>query len=246
LVLSYWGFQADSAPPPDEPYTVFPDGCASVALVRTGIGATFVALIGPRSTRLTPPFTAGTRIWGIRFWPDAIASTLGVSARSIRNYFGVLPRAVSQSFAGLDDVVPRTDDPHTAFSALDRWCGTAVVSSEEPDPRIRRAIRSLVSRRGEGAMEDAARDAAVGLRHLQRLFPEATGLTLREFARVRRLREALAQRLTPDAPAWSRIAAGAGFVDHAHLTREFLALIGVAPTAAARQMTRTAHRGVRP
>lgn len=95
-------------------------------------------------------------------------------------------------------------------------------------------------------MEDVARDAAVGLRHLQRLFPEATGLTLREFARVRRLREALALRLTPDAPAWSRIAAGAGFVDHSHLTREFLALIGVAPTAAARQMKRTAHQGVRP
>jgi AraC-like DNA-binding protein len=214
--------------------------------VRTGTGGTYVALVGPRISRLTPPFTAGTRIWGIRFWPDAIASTVGVPARSIRNYFGVLPRAASQSFAQLDTVIPRTDDPQKAFVALDRWYGTAVASGEEPDPRIRRAIRSIVSRRGEGAMEDVARDAAIGLRHLQRLFPEATGLTLREFARVRRLREALAQRLTPDAPAWSRIAAGAGFVDHAHLTREFLALLGVAPTAAARQMTQTVHRDVRP
>lgn len=246
LVLSYWSFQADSPPPPDEPYTVFPDGCASIALVRTGRGPIFIALIGPRITSLNPPFSAGTRIWGIRFWPDAVEPALGVPARSIRNYFGVLSRAVTRPFGELDDVIPRTDEPHTAFAALDRWCSDQMAASPLPDPRIRRAIGSIVSRRGEGAMEDVARDAAVGLRHLQRLFPEATGLTLREFARVRRLREALALRLTADAPPWSRIAAGAGFVDHSHLTREFHALLGVPPTTAARQMEQISHHGVRP
>jgi len=95
-------------------------------------------------------------------------------------------------------------------------------------------------------MEDVARQAAVGLRHLQRLFREATGLTLREYARVRRLREALAMRLTPSSPHWSEIAAGTGFVDHAHLTREFVALAGVPPSTAAVQLRLTAHRGVRP
>ena len=95
-------------------------------------------------------------------------------------------------------------------------------------------------------MEDVARQAAIGLRHLQRLFREATGLTLREYARVRRLREALAMRLTPSSPHWSEIAAGTGFVDHAHLTREFVALAGVPPSMAAVQLRMTAHRGVRP
>ena len=246
LVLSYWSFQADSAPLPNDPYTVFPDGCASVALVRTGQGRTFIALIGPRGTQLTPPFSKGTRIWGIRFWPDAIASALGVRARSVRDYFGVLPRAVRASFGELDHVIPRTDDPRTAFPALDRWVGEAITSAPDSDARIRRAVRCIVARRGEGHMADVARDAAVGLRQLQRLFPEATGLTLREFARVRRLREALALRLTPNEPGWSEIAAGTGFVDHSHLTREFLALVGVVPTVAARQMRRTSHRGVNP
>jgi AraC-like DNA-binding protein len=245
-VLTYWSFQADAPPPHSEPYTVFPDGCASVALVRTARGPTFIALIGPRSTKLHPPFSAGTRIWGIRFWPDAVGGALGVSARSIRNYFGALPRSATPSFRELSEVVPRTDDPQRAFPALDRWCARTLAAAPDPDPRIRSAIRSIVQRRGEGAMDAVARDAAVGLRHLQRLFPDATGLTLREFARVRRLREALALRLMPDAPGWSEIAAGAGFVDHSHLTREFLALVGVAPTAAARLMKRTSHVGVRP
>ena len=33
-VLSLWSFQADATPPADEPYTVWPDGCVSVGLVR--------------------------------------------------------------------------------------------------------------------------------------------------------------------------------------------------------------------
>jgi AraC-like DNA-binding protein len=217
-----------------------------VALVRTSGGQTFIALIGPRSTKLNPPFSPGSRIWGIRFWPDAVASALGVRARSVRDYFGVLPRSVRTAFGELDQVIPRTDDPRVAFPALDQWVVETMASAPDSDARIRRAIRSIVARRGEGRMADVARDAAVGLRQLQRLFPEATGLTLREFGRIRRLREALALRLTPNEPGWSEIAAGTGFVDHSHLTREFLALVGVAPTVAARQMRRTAHRGVNP
>jgi AraC-like DNA-binding protein len=225
---------------------VFPDGCASVVLVRTAQGVSFIALVGPRSTKLNPPFSAGTRIWGIRFWPDAISAALGVPARSLRDYFGELPRSIKRSFGELDRLVPRTDDPRQAFPIIDRWVSETMASAPDPDPRIRRAIRSIVARRGEGHLDHVARDAAIGLRQLQRLFPDATGLTLREFARVRRLREALALHLTPDAPGWSEIAAGTGFVDHSHLTREFLALVGVAPTVAARQMKRILHRGVRP
>lgn len=245
LVLSYWSFQAD-APMPDEPYTVFPDGCASIACVRTPRGPAFVALVGPRVTHFRPPFSAGTRIWGIRLWPDAIGLALGVPARSIRNRFGSVPRGAGKVFMSLPGVIPDGDDPDEVFAVLDAWLADALGGAPEPDPRVRSAIRSIVRRRGEGSMDAVARDAAIGLRHLQRLFPEATGLTMREFARVRRLREALAMRLSPSAPGWSEIAAGTGFVDHSHLTREFVALAGVAPSVAAHQLRTTSHRGVRP
>ena len=245
LVLSYWSFQSD-APPPYEPYTVFPDGCASVACVRSGQGPAFIALVGPRVTHFTPPFGTGTRIWGIRFWPDAIGPALGVSAPTLRDFFGGLPPDFPAPFAELDAVLPRSDDTDVVFRALDAWTTATLAQTVEPDPRIRAAVRAIVAGRGEGSMEDVARQAAIGLRHLQRLFREATGLTLREYARVRRLREALAMRLTPSSPRWSQIAAGTGFVDHAHLTREFVALAGAPPSVAAEQMSMTAHRGVRP
>ena len=121
-----------------------------------------------------------------------------------------------------------------------------LASAPDPDPRVRAAVRSIVAQRGECAMDRVARDAALGLRHLQRVFPDATGLTLREFARVRRVREALALRLAPGHPRWSEIAADIGFVDHAHLTREFVALAGIAPSLAVVQLKTTAHHDVKP
>jgi AraC-like DNA-binding protein len=45
---------------------------------------------------------------------------------------------------------------------------------------------------------------------------------------------------------WSAIAAQSGFADHAHLTREFRALVGLAPTHVASRLDAIEHRNVRP
>ena len=112
--------------------------------------------------------------------------------------------------------------------------------------RIRVLVATDVAARGEVSMSDIARAANVGLRHLQRRFPDATGLTLREYARVRRLREALARRLADGSEGWSRVAAETGFVDQAHLTREFVALTGATPRHASRRLDATQHDTVTP
>jgi AraC-like DNA-binding protein len=246
LVLSYWSFQADAPLPPDEIYTVFPDGCASIACVRPLDGPRLLALVGPRVSPLHPPVYAGSRVWGIRLWPDAIEPMLGAQPRAIRDHFGMVPPDVLPRVSSLMAALPPADDPDIVFPALDEWATALVRQAPDPDPRVRAAVREIVARRGEGSLDDVARAAALGLRHLQRLFPESTGLTLREYARIRRLREALAFRMTPDSPSWSEVAAGTGFVDHSHLTREFVALAGIAPSAAAHQLRTTVHREVRP
>lgn len=244
-VLSLWAFQADVTPPADDPYTVWPDGCLSIGLSRDRQG-TFLICVGPRVTALRPPVVAGRRMWGFRLWPDAIACVADVAARSLRDTAGLAPAAVVARLQGIDAAIPVTDDVDRGLEALDRLLQERLASCPPPDPRIRAAVRAIVATRGEGAMAEIARAAGVGLRQLQRRFPDATGLTLREFARVRRLREALAARMAGSGTRWSRVAADTGFVDHAHLAREFVALTGVAPSAAARHLDRTGHDAVRP
>lgn len=244
-VLSLWSFQADATPSPDEPYTVWPDGCVSVALSRDAYMSLLIC-VGPRNVAMRPPVAAGRRVWGFRLWPDVVERVTGLPARVLRDHVGPAPGPCAQRFAGLADALARSDDVDAVLRQLDAFLVERLAGLEPPEPRLRAAVRAIVARRGEVAMSDVAREAGIGLRHLQRRFPDATGLTLREYARVRRLREALARRMLGQSRQWSRVAAETGFVDHAHLAREFLALTGVQPSLASQQLDRTAHDDVSP
>lgn len=247
-VLGYWTFQSDASLPPSERYTVWPDGCPSVGLYRMANGPTIIVCVGARHTSMHPPVHAGGRLWGLRLWPDCLEPVLGLSAFTMRGVVGPAPDAVANRFASLAGALPASDDGALVFPVLEAWVRATLFTPPPapPDPRIRAAIRAIVAARGEVRMAEVARAAGLGLRQLQRRFSECTGLTLRDYARVRRLREALAVHLRGDALGWSRVAADTGFVDQAHLTREFVALTGIAPTAAARQLAQTEHRDVAP
>jgi AraC-like DNA-binding protein len=245
-VVSLWSFQADVSLGPDESYVVWPDGCTSVALLRLPGAAPSLLCVGPRLTAMSPPVLAGERIWGVRLWPDVLHAVAGVSPRTLREHGGHAPPPIEARFGSLRTALPASDDPDVVFPAMNGALLPLIAGARPPSEQVRRAVRAIVDGRGESPMAEVARAADTGLRHLQRLFPEATGLTLREYARIRRLREALARRIAARPPGWSRIAADTGFVDHAHLTREFRTLTGLLPTHASQQLARTAHENVVP
>lgn len=87
---------------------------------------------------------------------------------------------------------------------------------------------------GEGAAltpEDAATRLAVSVRTLQRMTHRHIGLSPAAMIRRRRLQEA-AQLVREQSDAdLATIAAGLGYSDHAHLTRDFQAVLGIAPRA---------------
>lgn len=245
-ILSLWSFQADAAPPPDEPYTVWPDGSTSIGVARVPGAGAFAVCVGPRLSALRPVVVPGMRIWGARLWPDAARSVLGVDAASLRDQEGAAPARIAAQLAGLDSCLPRDDDPDLVLAALDAWIGERALAFAAPDPSVRAAVRTIVASRGEASLRDIAAAATMSPRNLQRRFPAATGLTVREYSRIRRLREALAHRLRAPVDNWSRVAAEVGFVDHAHLAREFSALAGISPRDAVRQLARTDHDAVHP
>ncbi len=92
-------------------------------------------------------------------------------------------------------------------------------------PAIAQAMATL--RRGARVGECVA-DSGLSHRHLLLRFRAATGLSPKEYARIRRFRRALSSMR--DRP-WADVALDAGYSDQAHLSREFRALSGLTPRA---------------
>jgi AraC-like DNA-binding protein len=244
-ILGYWSFRLVGEPSTDSPFTVWPDGCLSIACIPHPIPGPRILATGPRVTAMQPPLRANSFLIGLRLWPDAIQSVTGLGARSLRDAVGPALPALVEQFTALLPGLAQLRSLEEAKPALDAVLLPMSARWAAADEAVRRAVRFIVAERGEVDMSAVAADAGLGLRQLQRRFLERTALTMREWARVRRLRESLALKLR-GAAGWSSVAASAGFADHAHLTREFVTLTGMAPTSAARMLERVEHLNVRP
>lgn len=116
-----------------------------------------------------------------------------------------------------------------AVSSFSLWLRGRVG---RPDAASLQANALFDALMGEGASltpEEAATRLAVSLRTLQRMTHRHIGLSPAAMIRRRRLQEAA--QLVREEPAadLATIAAELGYADHAHLTRDFQAVLGIAP-----------------
>jgi AraC-like DNA-binding protein len=78
-------------------------------------------------------------------------------------------------------------------------------------------------------LAEVARLVAVSPHHLSRVFRDEVGVSVSTYRRRLRIRAAL-ERLSGGEADLARLAADAGFADHAHLTREMRSLLGLTPS----------------
>lgn len=116
-----------------------------------------------------------------------------------------------------------------AVAAFARWLRERVGS---PDEGARQANALVEVLMGEGAAltpEEAATRLAVSVRTLQRLTHRHIGLSPAAMIRRRRLQEAAQLIRDQSDTDLATIAAELGYADHAHLTRDFRTVLGMAP-----------------
>ncbi|WP_337006426.1 MULTISPECIES: AraC family transcriptional regulator [unclassified Microbacterium] len=116
-----------------------------------------------------------------------------------------------------------------AVQSFSRWLAARVGTVEEPARQANALMDVLMGEHAALTPEEAATRLAVSVRTLQRMTHRHVGLSPAAMIRRRRLQEA-AQRVReqPDVELAS-IAAELGYADHAHLTRDFRAVLGIAP-----------------
>lgn len=131
-----------------------------------------------------------------------------------------------------------TDRHPVAARLVEDWLVARVADAVAADPEASAAARLVALADGDPQLlrvDDLAERMAMSVRSLQRLAGTHVGLTPAEMIRRRRLQEAAA-RVREDADVdLASIAAGLGYADHAHLTREFGRVLGFTPTTYRRE-----------
>lgn len=245
LVQCYWSFELGSGDPPSLEHAIVPDGTVSLAAASPPDGpAGSITVVGPRVTALRLPVFAGLLYSGIRLQPGAAGALLGVPVRSLREQvlpLTALPGArAAQVAAGLAGAAAGAP----WFAAWEAWLARERGPQIVADPVVSAAAARLHATGGTARIGELAARSGLGERQFRRRFFEATGLTPKEYARMRRLRDACIESLGAQPGGWAAVAAEAGFADQPHLAREFLGTFGWPPSLVQAYLGRIEHVGL--
>lgn len=202
---------------------VLPDACIDL-IWQSGRG---VYVAGPDTGPAPEPLAGGTVLAGVRLRPGAGGPALGVPLSEL------LDQRVEAADvgSGLTTSLFRRAGGGLAPDEAMRLMVEAVspaVADGPADPLVTAAVRLLA---GPGAQaDDAADDLGVSERQLRRRCQAAVGYGPATLRRVLRFRRFLAL-LDAGERDLARAAAGAGYADQPHLTRECTRLAGLSPAA---------------
>lgn len=234
-VLALWTYDVDLAADERAVHPIWPDGCVSLSFVSSGGKPVAANVIGPRLRALRVPVRSGQTMRGIRLWPDTAAPVLGVDPFAIRDL--TRPAAELLGFGAL--TLARAVACAEGEAALDRvwqeWLAPRIASAPLPDPVVRLVVRLLIDSDGTYDLEEAAKLAEVPVKHLDERFMLAVGLALQQFARVRRVRAAVAAIMSGERSV-ERLATHAKLRRRDSFVREFVYVTGLEPELLMQQL----------
>lgn len=241
----YWHLRVGDDVAPGHVHRVLPDGCMALVAVESGEGR-HLALQGPHDTPQMIPVQPGQRYWGMRFWPDTGGLVLECDPLALAGRVVPASGHLADAAGALVDGLAGTLEADDVPAICDRALRLRVERAGTPDPAVRLAVLAINASCGAAPVTALAADAGISTRQLQRRFLRSTGLTLKKYARIRRLRGALMHLLEPPRRSWGTVAADLGFADQAHLAREFRRLAGASPGDIAEYVAGIAHEAVLP
>lgn len=238
VVKTIWRVQGSrqefSAPEP-----IVPDGCVEIIL---NLGDPFTGEDGqfqPRALlagQMTRPVVAkpsgNVDLLGIRFFSGSAGGALGLPMRELQDCLTDASAVAPRLHTLADNLrnMPCDQRIYGVERELARLLRTERTSSGAVD----HALALIGSHGGNVRIDRIARTVGVTRRHLERLFQNAVGLSVKQMARIVRVHAAVRLMERNRDMSGAEISAHCGYSDQAHLIRECKALTGRTP---ARLMT---------
>lgn len=182
---------------------------------------------GPVTRLATVPSRQGCAYAVIQFHPGAMPRLVDAHPAELVDQSVELREVGGVTVEELGEQLSR------AGSMAQRWerLGAALARAKWPPlDTFDRAWRHLAARDGTPSVTELSEALHLSERTLERAFQERLGLAPRTFRRIQRLQRVLAGLGSGQVSSLAELAAASGYADHAHLTREFRALMGRAPS----------------
>ncbi|WP_269716182.1 helix-turn-helix domain-containing protein [Caulobacter sp. NIBR2454] len=240
IAACYWRFHLGAGAPESVEHVIVPDGTTSLSVAVSPMGASPLLCAGPTRAAHVVQVHAGVFYGGVRLTPAAGAALLGVDGPSLRGRIGPWLGGDNQ-LGGLACALvelARTGATGPADAVL-----SELAIGVRLDPAAASVAQDLIDKGGRGRIGDLAGETGLSERQLRRRFFEAVGLTPKEFAGIRRLREACILAAA-DHETWATAAAAADYADQAHLSRDVRTAFAQTPRRVARYLRRIEHRFV--
>jgi AraC-like DNA-binding protein len=194
-------------------------------------------LVGPQTGPTMEVLAPGTTVVGVRFFPGAAPSVLGMPATELVDLAVGADEIWGDAAAALGERIAESTSPQEAAAMLEREVFARAIELEaEPDPIATEAVRHLLPWRAT-EVTSLTESLYISERQLRRRCLAAIGLAPKALQRMLRFQGFLAlagQREHPSAEL-ALLAAEAGYADQSHLTRESVRLAGVTPHALLRE-----------
>jgi AraC-like DNA-binding protein len=172
-------------------------------------------------------------------WPGGLGAFVSGSAADFTDRAVPLGQALGTDEAALLAEVTAEPDEAARVALL----GAALEQAVDPERRLPAGRVAEVARlagadRAVRRLSDLCERACLGPRTLQRMFLQYAGVSPTWVIRRYRLLEAAESVREGNPVSWAEVAAGLGYADQAHLTRDFRAAIGQTPAAYADAQSR--------
>lgn len=242
VVLSFWEFAVPWDVVSPYPHEIFPDGCASLFYYRNlRRGLHVVGVSGLHLETITKPVSAGDTFWGLRIAPAACRGVLRIDPATLiqERVFG--EKEFPHLIAGLADTLATAANFEAAIQIFERMMRDVAATPLDRDPKIELAVSLIEQEKGEIRIDELAKRLDLSTRQLQRRFKACTGLSPKQFARIRRIRATAVVLVENDRVSWADRAADMGFADQSHLTHEFKSVTKRSPNSFAEKVGQIEH-----
>ena len=248
-ILDYWLFKV----PPYEvlgqaeiQHVAPAEACVSLVLVYNQPGQFKMALVtGPTTEAIQTMVQPDSVYLGIRFVPGMFNAM-----------FGDLGINLKEQHIPVEHLLPNLNVQYlfehlsltfSDFSVVDDLL-LNLLAQQAPikyDEEVNRAVRLIMSSGGNIPIRNVLEQACLSERQLQKRFRQSTYLTMKELAKICRLRHAIA-KVHLEKKSISDAVYEAGYFDQAHYNHDLNQTTGLKPEAFYQHIGKIEHVGVKP